>query len=185
MGDRTPANLSANVRRLREERGFTQQRLAEVSGVPRPTVANLETGAANPTLGVLVKMAAALGVSIGELVVSPSSAIRVHKAGALPAKVRGQGLVRRLLPDPIPGMHIARLEIAAGGKMTGIPRTEGTREYIACESGELEINAAGEVVQLSAGDVAVLTSNDKQSLVNRGRRPVVAYSVSAFAPAGA
>ena len=44
------ANLAANVRRLREERGLSQQRIAQLAGVPRPTWASLESGSANPTL---------------------------------------------------------------------------------------------------------------------------------------
>ena len=55
-------NLANNLKQLREARGITQQRMAKVAGIPRPTWANLESGAANPTLGVLVKVAAALSV---------------------------------------------------------------------------------------------------------------------------
>ena len=47
------ANLAANVKRLREARGLSQQRMAELSGIPRPTWASLESGGANPTLAVL------------------------------------------------------------------------------------------------------------------------------------
>jgi transcriptional regulator with XRE-family HTH domain len=46
------ANLGSNVRRLREARGLSQQRIAQLSDIPRPTWASLESGAANPTLAV-------------------------------------------------------------------------------------------------------------------------------------
>ena len=42
--------------------------LATLSGVPRPTIANLESGSANPTLGVLVRIASSLQVSIEQLI---------------------------------------------------------------------------------------------------------------------
>jgi len=42
----------------------TQQQIAKLAGVPRATWANLESGAANPTLAVLVKIAAALSVYV-------------------------------------------------------------------------------------------------------------------------
>ncbi len=54
------ANLARTIKQLRDIRGFTQKRLAEMAGVPRPTVAHLESGSSNPTLGVLVKIASAL-----------------------------------------------------------------------------------------------------------------------------
>ncbi len=65
-------NLADNIRRLREAHGLSQQRMAELSGIPRPTWASLESGAANPTLVVLSKAAVALQVSIEELVMTIS-----------------------------------------------------------------------------------------------------------------
>jgi transcriptional regulator with XRE-family HTH domain len=76
MGD-LATNLADNLRRLREERGLSQQRGAELSGVPRPTWASLESGAANPTLSVLSRVAAALQVSIEELIGAPRTAARL------------------------------------------------------------------------------------------------------------
>ena len=65
--DAVADHLANNIRQLREARGLTQQQMAKISGVPRPTWANLESGAANPTLAVLIKVAAALQVSLDEL----------------------------------------------------------------------------------------------------------------------
>ena len=56
-------NLGRNIRQLRDRRGLSQQRLADLSGVPRATWANLESGGANPTLAVLVRVAAVPGRS--------------------------------------------------------------------------------------------------------------------------
>ncbi len=64
-------NLADNIRRLREARNMSQQQIAIVSGIPRPTWASLETGTANPTLAVLNKAASMLNVSIEELVGAP------------------------------------------------------------------------------------------------------------------
>ena len=64
-------NLAENIRRLRESHSMSQQQIAKLSGIPRPTWASLETGTANPTLTVLNKAASALNVSIEELVGSP------------------------------------------------------------------------------------------------------------------
>lgn len=184
MPDRTAEHLAANVKRLREARGLTQQRLAKVSGVPRPTVANLESGTANPTLAVLIKMAAALQVTIEQLIGPPRRETKVYRAGSLPARVRGQALVRKLLPDPIPGMEIERIEVAAGGKMTGTTRAAGAREYVTCEAGEIDLTVSGGALRLQPGDVAVVRGDQKHSYANPGRRPAVVYTVVTFAPVG-
>lgn len=182
-GERAATNLANNIRALRELRKLTQQQLAQLSSVPRPTVANLETGSANPTLGVLVKIATALGVSIEELILAPRSSAKLYRAGSLPGRVRGKVKVQRLLPDPIVGLEIERFELPVGAKMTGVPHTPGTREYLTCEQGEIELAASGDVFRLGPGDVVAFRGDQNHSYVNRGRRVAVAYSVVALAPA--
>src|SRR5262245_27775647 len=62
MASPVGSNLSMNIRQLREARGMTQQQMSRISGIPRPTWANLESGESNPTLSVLVKVANALQI---------------------------------------------------------------------------------------------------------------------------
>src|SRR6185436_11336966 len=93
--------LGKNIKQLREARGLTQQQIAKLAGVPRATWAHLESGDANPTLGVLHKAAGALQVSIEELISSPRAACRLYAKDTLPTRSPGQVLVRKLLPDPI------------------------------------------------------------------------------------
>jgi XRE family transcriptional regulator, regulator of sulfur utilization len=61
-------NLGANLKRLRDMRGLSQEQAARQARIPRATWASLESGSANPTLVVLTRVAAALAVSIEELI---------------------------------------------------------------------------------------------------------------------
>ncbi|MFP8881886.1 MAG: helix-turn-helix transcriptional regulator, partial [Myxococcota bacterium] len=105
------AHLTANVRRLREARGLSQQRIAQLSGIPRPTWASLESGAANPTLAVLSRVAAGLQVSIEELIGPPRTAVQLFRAGEIRERKRGGARLRALIPEPVPGLDIARMEL--------------------------------------------------------------------------
>lgn len=177
----TPSHLAANIKTLREVRALTQQQCAKISGVPRPTWANLESGAANPTLQVLVRVAAALQISIEELIGPPRASAQLYKAGTLPARKKGGCLVRELLPDTIVGMQIERLEMSARSTMRGNPHTPGTREYLVCEQGTVELAAAGERWCLGVGDVVVFRGDQKHSYHNPTDRKAVAYSVISLA----
>ena len=53
---------------IRRKKGFTQERLAAVSGVPRVTIARAEAGTVSPSLKTLTKLSDALECSIDELV---------------------------------------------------------------------------------------------------------------------
>lgn len=184
MDRNVPGHLAENIRRLREGRGLTQQQCARIAEVPRPTWATLESGSANPTLGVLVKVASALQVSIEELIGPPRATGVLVRAADLKSRRRPGALVRKLLPEPVPGMEIERMELEPGGSFKGIPHTPGTREYLTCESGQIELAASGESYHLEPGDVVVFRGDQRHSYRNPGRDPAVAYSVVAIAPAG-
>jgi XRE family transcriptional regulator, regulator of sulfur utilization len=184
MLDQTSVNLAENIKRLREARNLTQHQLASVSGVPRPTLANLESGAANPTLSVMIKVASALRVSIEDLIGPARSRTKLYPAARLPTRQRGGATVKQLLPEPIPAMEINRLELASGGRLASSAHTPGTREYLICESGELHLDLTGESMKLGPGDVASLSGDARHAYVNRNRKPAVAYSVVVLAPLG-
>lgn len=52
----------------RNELGISVRRLEAMSGVSRTTILRIESGYANPTVGVLCKLATALGMSLDDLV---------------------------------------------------------------------------------------------------------------------
>lgn len=175
-------NLADNITNLREGRGLTQAQMAKTAGIPRPTWANVESGGANPTLQVLLKIASALQVSLEELLSPPRPSAKHYKKDELPARTRGQVVVRKLLPEPLVGLDIERLELAPGATMRGMPHTPGTREYLTCEKGIIELTESGQTWRLDPGDVVVFRGDQKHAYRNQGGRPAIAYSVIALAP---
>ena len=173
LGDR----IGANIRELRAARGLTQQQLAKLAGLPRTTWQHLESGVANPTVSVLHKVALALQTSVEELISSPRAACRFYAAGSLPMKTRGPVTIAHLLPDHIPGMMIDRMELPPRSAMAGVPHTDGTREYLTCESGELGLTVAGEKWTLRRGDVVVFRGDQKHGYSNAGSKTAIGYSV--------
>src|SRR5262245_22572568 len=180
----TAAHLGRNIQALREARGQTQQRIARVAGIPRATWANLESGAANPTLAVLIKVAQALQVRLEELIEPPRRIGRLYRAAALPSRTRGPVTVRKLLPETIAGLEIERMELPPRAAMGGVPHTTGTREYLTCERGQIELSAGGATFALEPGDVVVFRGDQKHGYRNPGSTTTIAYSVVAFAPVG-
>ena len=179
------SNLAANLRYLRQRRGLTQAGLARLCGLPRSTVAHVETGAGNPTLAVLSRLAGAMQLSIEELLCRPHARCQLFPKGSLPLSQRGregQAVVQKILPDPIPGMEIDRIELRPGARMTGVPHRPGTREYLACERGRLTLWTSGERFDLSAGDVAAFQGDQAHSYQNRGDVAAVGFSVVTLAP---
>lgn len=176
-------NLGRNLRQLRAARGVSQEQIARLAGIPRATWSNLESGGANPTLAVLSSVAGALGVSLEELVARPRTEARLHPRESLPVRRPGNAVVQKLLPDPVPGAEIERMELPPGGRFTGIPHTPGTREYLTCERGLLEVSVAGEVHRAGPGDVIAFRGDVRHGYHNPGTEAAVGYSVVVLAGA--
>lgn len=180
------AYLGRNIATLRKSRSMSQQQLAKLAGVPRSTLTYLESGQGNPSLQNLVKVAASLQVSIEELLSRPRAQCKLIKAKDVPVQKRSQGvaLLRKLLPDNVPGMEIDRIEIDRGGRMGGVPHTANTKEYLICIEGSILVHVAGEKYALEAGDVLAFPGDQHHSYQNIGNGKAHCLSVVAIAPHG-
>jgi transcriptional regulator with XRE-family HTH domain len=55
------------LKRLRKDAGRSQEDFADLAGIHRTYISDLERGARNPTIKVVDKLAKALGVGLGQL----------------------------------------------------------------------------------------------------------------------
>ena len=60
--------LAQNLRRLRTEKGWSQEEYADRAGIHRTYISDIERGARNPTIMILEKLAQALDVKAAELI---------------------------------------------------------------------------------------------------------------------
>jgi transcriptional regulator with XRE-family HTH domain len=63
----TPRKLGTTLKRFREAKGLSQDALARKARITREYVNKLEAGRYDPTVGVLKRIAKALGVPVTEL----------------------------------------------------------------------------------------------------------------------
>lgn len=176
MADDERTRLALNLRELREARGLTQQELSDRSGVPRPTLAHLESGQGNPTLSVLIKVAAALGIGIEALVSASKPKVRVISQGDLPSEQR-TGVELRMLGADL-GVGFERWELDRGARLERGSGRHGERRVVVCEAGELSITVGASSHRLKAGEVAVIDAAARPAFESRGRGVSIVYSVA-------
>jgi transcriptional regulator with XRE-family HTH domain len=179
-------HLARNLVNLRRTRGLTQDMLARDAGVPRSTIANLESGEGNPSLAVLVKVAQALAVPIDELLASPRAMVRQWSADEIAMRTKGRGVdIRPLVPEPVPDSQMEVMDFAPGAIMGGTPHLPGTREFFTCLAGRVKITVAGDAFELGTGDVLAFPGNLPHSYQNLdGVSPARGVSVVILAKAG-
>ena len=62
-------NLAKNIKKLREKKGLSQEKLARLADVANNTIIKMESGEnKNPILETLQKVAKALGVKVDDLI---------------------------------------------------------------------------------------------------------------------
>lgn len=184
--ERAASSLAANISILRKKRSLSQGALAAIAGVPRSTLTYMESGAGNPSLQNLVRVAGALQVTLEELLAAPRPSCTLVRRDDVPSVKRSQGVatVFKLLPDPIPGMEIDRMEIRAGSRMGGVPHLPGTKEYLTVVAGEITVFVAGDKYCVEEGDVFAFPGDQPHSYLNSGTRLAVGVSVVVQAPTG-
>ena len=178
--------LARNVAGLRKTKGWSQEQLARSAGIPRTTLTHVESGSSNPSLANLVKISSALQVGIEELLSRPRSDSRLVPANAVPVNTKHGGDIRlyRLLPDPIQGLEIDRLELEPGAHFSGTPHVLGTKEYLTTIQGSVQVMVAGETFLTRKGGVLAFPGDQAHSYRNPGDSVAKAISVVVPVPYG-
>lgn len=182
---KTASYLAENLRYLRSQKHFSQQQLAELAGIPRTTLTSMESGQGNPSLNNLVRIAAALGMGVEELLSRPRSDSVLIPAADVPVQERNQGQMRiySLLPDKLKGIAIERMEFAPRASMGGQPHLPGTKEYLTVLRGEVAVYVSGELFVVRQGDVLAFPGNQPHSYLNTQDKAALAMSVVIPIPA--
>ena len=147
--------VAQNVKRIREGKKLTLETAAQLTGVSRSMLAQIEKGDVNPTISILWRIAAGYKVSFSQLIDRHSDAAVVIPAGSIKTLVEDEG---RFINSPIfpfedgAGFEIYRIEIRADGSLAAEPHMAGTEEYITVFAGEIEIGAGDAVFRLRTFD---------------------------------
>lgn len=67
MKEKICRSFGQRVRKLREERGYSQEAFAEIVGIDRTYISGIERGVRNPTLTSIAKIAAAMKITPSKL----------------------------------------------------------------------------------------------------------------------
>lgn len=177
--------VGANLRRLRTRRGLSLEKLAQLSGVSRAMLGQIELGQSAPTINVLWKIARALEVTFSALISSRTqSGVLVLRAGEsklLTSKDR-TFTSRALFPFDEPRrVELYELRLAAGGTERAEAHAPGTSENLVVSAGTVEIDIAGEAHRLESGDSILFEADSPHAYRNVGRSEAVMYLVMTYA----
>jgi transcriptional regulator with XRE-family HTH domain len=151
--------LPARLKEARRKQGLSLDAVANLSGVSRSMVSQIERGNSSPTIATLWNLTRALQVDFAGLLDADtdSDRIQILRAADVPSiDNMGQGCrIRILSPPEEAGQHeVYELEFDAGGALTSPPHTRGAREYLIATSGRLTVTSGTATEQIAPGDTA-------------------------------
>ena len=177
--------IGVRVRRQRQSRRWTLDQLAEAAGVSRRMVINVEQGAANPSVGTLLRIGDALGVGLPALVERPAPRpVKVTRHGEGAVLWSGEFGGRGVLVAGTEAPDVLELwdwTLGPGDQHRSEAHPHGTQELVQVVRGTITVEVAGESVTLDAGDAVAFAGHVAHSYAN-ARRPLARFSLAVFEP---
>jgi transcriptional regulator with XRE-family HTH domain len=172
------AAVAHRISALRKAQNLTFDALARRAGVSKGTLVQIEQERANPSIATLCRLAAALGVSVAELVAPAGEAqSSVHIVRADDARILWTGphggsavlLAGTKGPDML---EMWQWELKPGERFEASRHGRGTRELIHVTSGKLFLEVEGQGTIVAVGATAIAQTDRPHGYANRGKSPV-------------
>ena len=184
VGDLTPI-VAANLRRLRVHRGLSLERLANLSGVSRAMLGQIELARSTPTINLLWKVATALELPFTALISERDHGGTIRMPAG-EAKVLtshdGKFSSRALFPFDLPRkVEFYELRLAGLATEKAGAHAPGTTENLVVSAGRIEIAVESRSHQLGPGDALLFEADVPHSYRNLGRTEAVMYLVMVYA----
>lgn len=156
--------LSSRVAALRRKRSVSLDALAKEANLSKGTVVAIENGDANPSISVLCRLAAALSVSVSDLVNGSSddrngASIELTTPKQLWVTEKGSEAV---LQAAISGSTMFELwlwSLKPGDVYEADGHSLGTTELITVQTGCLEVGVGAETQNIGTGGAAILRTD--------------------------
>ena len=147
--------ISHNLKNIREEKRISLDKLAELTGVSKSMLGQIERGESSPTIATIWKIANGLKISFTALLTAPQADIRLVRRADLQPLVEDNGKYLLYPYFPIEEgrrFEVYGVEIEKGGYLSAETHPAGTQEFLTVFAGELTVRVNNQEFNLQAGD---------------------------------
>jgi len=174
--------FGGRLRALRTERQLTLEQLSALAGVSKAMLSQIEQDKVNPTVAVMLKIATALELNIGDLVDEPS---RSNIARIIPASddrytflAEPDCTIRTLSPMNMEkNIEFYRLTLERGADHSSEPHFPGTEEFLYVNQGRVRVTTGDQQAEIGRGDSIHYRADVPHAIASIGRGRVEAYMI--------
>ncbi|HOO63004.1 MAG TPA: XRE family transcriptional regulator [Synergistaceae bacterium] len=179
----SPEALAENLRILREERNLSLQSLAELTGVSKSMLRQIETGKSNPTIETLWKIANGLRISFTSLLRNrvPRALLRNFRdEEPLMDGARGYRAYPVVPFDPERGFELYYVEMDPGCLMKSEPHNGVVEEHVLVLRGNFSIRVEDREYRVCREQCLSFVANVPHSYENTGETLAFAAMVLSY-----
>ncbi|MQQ08519.1 helix-turn-helix domain-containing protein [Epibacterium sp. SM1979] len=165
--------LPARLKEARRAQGLSLEAVANLSGVSRSMVSQIERGESSPTIATLWNLTRALQVDFAGLLEASAKQDRVDVLRASDVPIiqnMGQGCKISILspPEDAGGHEVYDIQLSPDGALISQPHTVGTQEQLTVLDGTVRLTSGGAEEILHAGDTGRYAADVPHSIAAQG-----------------
>jgi len=163
--------IAKNLKTLRESKKLSLEKVAELTGVSKTMIGQIERGESAPTITTIWKIANGLKISFTSLINQPQPETIVVSKSDIQVLSEDDGKYRVYPHFPFEDdkrFEVYSVEIDPGGFLRADTHMEGTEELLTVFDGELTIRVNDEEYTVRSGDSIRFKADGPHSYENLG-----------------
>lgn len=159
--------IAHNLKKLREERHLSQGQLAEMAGISKVVISQIEKGTANPTINTIWKLTGALYLPYTSLLEMESGETIHIKKADITELVEDQYHIFSYYPkNEKRNFEIYQIEMEAGCHHSSIGHSSNSYEYIMIYEGKIKLCIEGHEYVLEKDDALYFDASKPHQYIN-------------------
>lgn len=164
--------IAKNLKAIRESKKLSLEKVAELTGVSKTMIGQIERGESAPTITTIWKIANGLKVSFTSLINHPQPDTKIVLRSDIQTLSEDNGKYRVYPHFPFEDekrFEVYSVEIDQGGFLSADAHMEGTEELLTIFDGELTIRVNNEEYTVKSGDSIRFKADRPHSYHNSGK----------------
>lgn len=163
--------IAINLKRIRDERKLSLDKVANLTGVSKSMLGQIERGESNPTISTVWKIANGLKVSFTDLINQHQSDIVVFTKREIKPLIEDDGRYKLYPIFPYEDgrrFEMYSIDIEENGHLAAEAHREGTEEFLTVFQGEVTVSINEEKHLLNKGDSIRFKADKPHDYSNSG-----------------
>lgn len=181
--------VSKNLRRIRKEKGLTLDKTAELTGVSKAMLSQIERGVSSPTIARLWQIATGLNVSFSQFVIASQvintqpDILKISNDRSVDDWVNDDFFVNVLFPyEASLGFEVYELGLKESYEHKSEAHNLGVIEHVVCVSGRMAINCDDAWHVLGEGQAIRFSGAQPHSYRNIGNGRALFHNIIHYPP---